>query len=71
MKRHWKPSNLVHNIADFIVLDTDWKARGLEHWGIIVAEQRVYIRELIRRTKLHLDTVSREQQYNTLRWLTR
>ena len=71
MKRHWKPSNLVHNIADSVALDTDWSARGLEHWGIIIAEQRVYISELIRRTKLHLDTVSRERQYNTLRWLPR
>ena len=62
---------MVYNASDFVALDAEWKGQGLEHWGIIVAEQRLYIGELIRRVRLHLDTVHPEQQYNTLLYLVR
>lgn len=55
---------LVHNIADYVALDDVWKRRGAEHCGIIFVEQSVPIGELVRRTKLHLDTCSPEYQFN-------
>lgn len=55
---------LVNNIADYMSRDEDWRARGREHYGIVLAEKRIPIGELVRRTKRHLDTISPSYQHN-------
>lgn len=62
---------LTYNIADFMALDTAWKASGRRHHGIIVAENSTPIGQLVRRTRHHLDTVSPEYQRNMLLYLAR
>lgn len=62
---------LTHNIGDYIGLDRAWKARLREHWGIIIIEQGIPVGDLVRRTRRHLDTVSRLEQYNLVRYLER
>ncbi|MGE3273020.1 MAG: DUF5615 family PIN-like protein [Chloroflexota bacterium] len=62
---------LTFNTADFEVLDRRWKAQRRAHAGIIVAEQVVQLAELTRRVQLHLDTISPEDQFNTLLELSR
>ena len=60
---------LIHNVADYVAIDRARQSRGQAHWGIIYVRWRTPIGELIRRTRVHLDTVSPEQQYNVLRYL--
>ncbi|MGI8916501.1 MAG: DUF5615 family PIN-like protein [Chloroflexota bacterium] len=62
---------LIHNIVDYFPLDAAWKARGREHAGIIAVPQNTSFGDLVRRVRLHLDTVSPEQQYNLIRFLAR
>jgi hypothetical protein len=60
---------LVHNISDFVELDRQWRDRGEEHYGIILAPSITSIGELVVRTRLHLDTCPPERQYNTVLFL--
>jgi hypothetical protein len=60
----------THNIPDFMRHDIVWKARGAEHYGIIISE-RWQVGELVRRMANHLDTVSPEEQYNVTLYLRR
>jgi predicted nuclease of predicted toxin-antitoxin system len=60
---------LVHNISDFVVLDGQWRVRGDEHAGIILAEQSLMLGELVRRTAFHLDIYSPEYQRNAVLYL--
>jgi predicted nuclease of predicted toxin-antitoxin system len=62
---------LVHNISDFVELDRQWRNRGEEHVGIILVPAATALGELVRRTKLHLDTHTPAQQYNTILYLAR
>ena len=63
---------LTHNIADYMKLDSQWKARGREHHGIIVVHKKgASIGELVRRSQLHLDTVAAKDQHNLLLYLAR
>jgi hypothetical protein len=64
-----RPAILVHNISDFVVLDQQWRARGEEHYGNILVPAGIALGDLVRRTRLHLDTVTPEQQYNTILYL--
>ncbi len=57
------------NVADYIELDTQWKAKDKIHRGIIVCKRIENIGELIRRLKRHIDTVPPEVQNNLLLWL--
>lgn len=61
---------LVYNIAHFVALDRDWRARAAEHHGIILSQQ-LRIGELVRRARRHLDTYTPQQQYNTVLQLAR
>ena len=58
----------THNIADYMRLEREWKAREREHCGIIISD-RVHVGELIRRMTNHLNTVSPDVQHNTLLFL--
>lgn len=60
---------VVHNVADYRAIDTDWKARGQDHCGIIAVPEQIPIGELIRRVRKHLDSVPPRQQHNTLLYL--
>jgi hypothetical protein len=62
---------LIHNIVDYFPIDAAWKARGREHAGIIAVSQNTSLGELVRRVRLHLDTVPPEQQRNLVRFLGR
>jgi hypothetical protein len=62
---------LVHNISDFVELDRQWRAHGEEHYGIILVPASTPLSELIRRTKLHLDRYTPDEQYNTVLYLAR
>jgi hypothetical protein len=59
---------LSHNFRDYYRLDAEWKSAGRAHAGIILTA-RQGIGEMVRRLRAHLDTVSPEQQRNTLLWL--
>lgn len=59
---------LVHNARHYVPLDRAWKERGMEHAGIIVAEQ-IRLPELFRRVRRYLDTISPGDQRDTLRFL--
>ncbi len=59
---------LVFYKKDYIPLDRSWKARAEEHHGIILADQ-LPLGELVRRTRLHLDTITPRQQYNAVLYL--
>jgi hypothetical protein len=61
---------LTFNIGDFERLDRAWRARGRVHGGIIVSPQITRFAELLRRVRVHLDTVSPDHQRGTLRELT-
>lgn len=61
---------LTFNIDHFYEVDARWRRREREHSGIIIVTATTPIRELIRRAMLHLDTVTAEQQYNTILYLT-
>lgn len=60
---------LSFNIRDFVTLDRLWKADGQIHFGILLAENRVPLAELIHRVRLHLDTVPSLYQQDVLLYL--
>ena len=60
---------LTFNATDFEQLDARWKAVGRAHGGIIISEQIIDLQELVRRVKLHLDTVDPADQVNVVREL--
>ena len=60
---------LTENVGDFSLLDTHWKMSGKVHAGIIVYAGIASFGELLRRVVIHLDTIARETQYDTLLWL--
>lgn len=62
---------LIHNASDYLPIDAAWHASGREHAGIIAVEQNTALGDLVRRTQHHLDTVSREEQHNLVRYLAR
>ena len=62
---------LTFNTDDFRRLDRVWKARGRRHAGIIVSGQIRQVPELVRRVKLHLDTVRPEEQPDRVLLLVR
>ncbi|MGI8915832.1 MAG: DUF5615 family PIN-like protein [Chloroflexota bacterium] len=62
---------LVHNISHFVPIDVAWKTAGRLHFGIIAVPQSTSLSELVRRVKVHLDTVGPKQQHNLLRYLLR
>ena len=47
---------LIHNFTDYARIDGEFRAQGREHYGIIMVGH-IPIGELVRRTKLHLDTL--------------
>jgi hypothetical protein len=60
---------LVFNIVDFLALDRAWRGRGDEHSGIILAQAETPIGELVRRTRIHLDTYDPQYQHNLVLYL--
>ena len=62
---------LTHNVSDYFKLDAAWRVLGREHWGIICAARGDRLGELVRRTKLHLDTIPTDVQYNAVLYLAR
>jgi len=62
---------LTHNIADYVVLDAEWRASGHEHWGIVLVSQETPLHELIQRTRQHLATIAPDVQYNAVLFLAR
>jgi len=60
---------LSFNIRDFVALDRQWKSSGHEHHGIVLAENSTSLSDLIRRTRLHLDTVTPVYQHNLVLFL--
>jgi DNA-binding transcriptional MerR regulator len=62
---------ITHNISDFIRLDMTWKDQQQEHWDIIIVGQDITVSDLVRRTRLHLDSVAPSEQYNIVRHLER
>lgn len=59
---------LTHNVGHFMNLHKLWKSQGLKHNGIIMV-RHIPIGELVRRTRLHLDIRSPEEQYNQVLFL--
>lgn len=64
------PAILVFNKKDYVPLDRAWKARRLDHHGIVLADQ-IAFGELVRRVRRHRQTVTPEQQYYTDMYLPR
>src|SRR5687767_2326194 len=62
---------LTFNSDDFRRLDRARKADRRRHAGIIVSGQVRQVAELVRRVKLHLDTVRPEDQYDRVLLLRR
>jgi hypothetical protein len=62
---------LTFNVGDFYQRDAMWRAVGRAHAGIIVSAEITDLGELLRRTRLHLDTYSPSAQHNTILWLPR
>lgn len=60
---------LTFNRRHFVRLDRDWHARGRRHGGIIISDQVSDFHELVRRVRLHLDTVEDRVQRGRLLWL--
>ncbi len=60
---------ITFNAADYILLDQEWKAVGLEHTGIVVSPKINDLGELLRRVTHHLDTTRPDTQRDTLLWL--
>lgn len=60
---------LVFNTVDFIERDSDWRATGRQHYGIIAALNTTPFSELVRRTVIHLNTYAPHDQYNIILWL--
>lgn len=61
---------LTFNTIDFIALDIEWKQAGRRHAGIVVSPEIRSLTELIQRVEHHLATVSKDQQDDTLLWLS-
>jgi hypothetical protein len=61
---------LTFNVVDFIALDAEWKQDGRQHGGIIVSAEIRSLTELVQRVEHHLLTVSPDQQYDTVLWLS-
>jgi predicted nuclease of predicted toxin-antitoxin system len=59
---------LTHNIRDYLVLDKLYRARQLEHAGIVVSDQ-LPLRELLRRTLRFLSRVAQDDARNRVIWL--
>lgn len=64
-------SILIFNLRDYYDLDRRWRQRGQQHHGIITVHAEIAFSELFRRTILHLNTHSAEEQYDTLLFLAR
>lgn len=60
---------VAFHIADFVPLDQHWHARGLEHFGIILAKADRALGELVRRTRCHLDRTTPRYQHNLVLYL--
>jgi hypothetical protein len=60
---------LTFNTQDFVRLDSEWKAVGRRHAGIVTVARPVEIGHLIRCVMRHLDTVPFEVQTDVLLWL--
>ena len=60
---------LTFNTQDFVRLDSEWKAVGRRHAGIVIVARPVEIGHLIRCVMRHLDTVTLEVQTDVLLWL--
>jgi len=60
---------LVHNIDDYARLAQAWMAQDREHHGIIAAKKTTPYGELLRRVRVHLDTVDTRQQHNVMLFL--
>lgn len=60
---------LVFNIADYVKLDAEWRTRGREHCGIILAEAELPLGELVRRTSCHLDRYTPQYHHNQILYL--
>jgi hypothetical protein len=56
---------VVHNAKHFRRLVAEWIARGEEHSGVMAINQAGPA-ELVRRVRIHLDTVAPTQQYNRM-----
>ena len=61
----------MHNIADYADLAHAWTSQSATHHGIILVDQTIALGELICRTRLHLDTVTPQAQYNATLYLIR
>ena len=59
---------LTHNIRDYLVLDEFYRARQLEHAGIVVSDQ-LPLRELLRRTLRFLSRVAQDDARIRVDWL--
>ena len=62
---------LTFDSTDFELLHAEWRANGRRHGGIIVSAQVIDLEELIRRVRMHLDTVDPIDQADALRELVR
>ena len=60
---------LTFNVDDFYQRDAAWRAAGRAHDGIIVSAEITDLGELLRRTRLHLDTYPPSAQDNNILWL--
>ncbi len=58
---------LSNDLDDYPVIDTEWKARGGEHAGIILCP-RLPIAELCRRVEHHLRRFTAEEHHDLLLW---
>ena len=59
---------VTHNIRHYVLLDRDYRARGKEHYGILVCDQ-VPFRELLRRTIRCLSRKTDADIRNQVIWL--
>jgi predicted nuclease of predicted toxin-antitoxin system len=62
---------LTFNSDDFHRLDRRWRLAGRQHAGIIVSGQISDFGVLVRRVRLHLDTIRPEDQFNRVLQLAR
>ena len=60
---------LTHNHGDYTLLDQQWRERGEQHSGIILAINATPLGELVRRTSNHLYMYGPEHHHNLLLWL--
>ena len=64
-------SILVYNLSDYAAIARAWAAKDRDHFGLVFVEAQLPIGELVRRVKLHLDTVTPQHQYNVTMHLSR